>query len=320
MDVFPRTFDTSGRRPDRRRKRLLKILILLLAIFAAIAAAIGIPRLIQARRDNTPEIPSSEKILMFWSEKDYDSVLSLCEEGLLQRPIDPLFLVLKGFSSFYRGIGETDGEIRVRYMDDSIFALRKAMTAPPVPFKPQVLYVLGKAYYHKGPFYMDEAVRFLETSIQEGYSAKDTLEYVAVAYSSLGDYEKSVEAFERALAVEKSDLLLLAAARAYIQSAQEEKAEVAALEALSLTEDSLVREKSRFLLGELYVARKDYRKAEEQYNLVLEINPESADAHYYLGLIWQEKGDSVRARAEWRKAVSLDPMHTAARQKLAERI
>ncbi|MCK7486181.1 MAG: tetratricopeptide repeat protein [Bacillus subtilis] len=141
-----------------------------------------------------------------------------------------------------------------------------------------------------------------------------------MAYSSLGITGKAWNPSKRALARSKTDLLLLAAARAYIQHGSRDKAEIAALEALSITEDSLVREKSRFLLGELYLGRKDYKMAEEQHNLILEMNPESADAHYHLGMIWQEKGDPVRARAAWRKAVSLDPMHTAARQKLAERI
>ncbi|HSV56467.1 MAG TPA: tetratricopeptide repeat protein, partial [Magnetospirillaceae bacterium] len=92
------------------------------------------------------------------------------------------------------------------------------------------------------------------------------------------------------------------------------------LESLAITEDVVVREKSRFLLGDLYRERKDFRLAEEQYRLILEENPRSADAHFYLGLIWRDKGDPVRARASWRRAVSLDPMHIAARQELAERI
>ncbi len=296
----------------------------MLALFSATAIlAAGVfvlPGSLRKAREQKRAVPDADRVLEAWSEKDYEKVLTLSAEGLEFRPLDPFFLVMKGFASFYRGVGETDGEIRLRYMDDAVFALRKAMTSANVPFRPQVLYVLGKSYYHKGPFYMDEAVRFLESSLAEGYPAGDTLEYAAVAYSSLGSHQKSVEAFERALAAGKTDLLLLAASRAYLRAEQPEKAEIAALEALSMTEDAVVREKSRFLLGELYIGRKDYRQAEKQYNLVLETNPDSADAHYRLGLIWQERGDSVRARAEWRKAVFLDPMHTAARQKLAERI
>lgn len=301
--------------------------MIVLACLAAGALGIAflVPALVRSARARNPRIPSEESILAAWNAKDYDSVLALAAEGLAQRPLDPFRLVLSGFASFYRGVGETDGEIRTRYMDTAVFSLRKALTSPSVPFRSQVSYILGKAYYHKGPYYMDEAAKHLEAAFQDaagrGEAApSDVLEYAAVAYSALGEHEKSVEAFERALARGKTDLLLLAASRAYVLNGQADKAEITALEALSLTEDSLVREKSRFLLGELYFARKDYGMAEEQYNLILEMNPESADAHYYLGLIWQDKGDPVRARAAWRKAVSLDPMHTAARQKLAERI
>lgn len=320
MGVFPESIDNFGRRTDRRRKRLVKTILFLTALAVVVSAVFLVLPLVRSWKETRQKLPTEEQILDAWSDKEYDKILNLCEIGLEQRPLDTLYLVMKGFASFYRGISETDGEVRTTYMDTAVFALRKAMASSSIPFKPQVLYVLGKAYYHKGPFYMDEAVRFLEASITEGYTAKDALEYVAVAYSSLGNYEKSVNAFEQALAQEKSDLLLLAAARAYVNFGQPEKAEIAALEALSMTEDAMVREKARFLLGGIYVARKDYRLAEEQYNLVIEMNPESADAHFYLGLIWQDKGDPIRARSEWRKAVSLDPMHTAARQKLAERI
>jgi Tfp pilus assembly protein PilF len=82
----------------------------------------------------------------------------------------------------------------------------------------------------------------------------------------------------------------------------------------------VVREKCRFLLGDIYRSRGDAARAEEQYSLVLDKNPDSAEAHYRLGLVHQQRGDSVRARAEWRKAVSIDPMHAAARLKLTEKL
>lgn len=318
----PETFDRSSPRRRRRLARAFAAALLAAAILAAVFLA---PPLIRSARSRAPGIPSEASILAAWNAKDYETVLALSEEGLAQRPLDPFRLVLKGFASFYRGVGESDGEVRGRYMDAAVFSLRKALTSASVPFRSQVGYVLGKAYYHKGPYYMDEAARYLEAAYEEASSRGeeaplDILEYTAVAYSALENYGKSVDFFERALARGKTDLLLLAASRAYVLNGQADKAEVTALEALSMTEDSLVREKSRFLLGELYLARKDFKMAEEQYNMILEMNAESADAHYYLGLIWQDKGDPVRARAEWRKAVSLDPMHTAARQKLAERI
>lgn len=325
MYAIPGNPETFERSSSRRRKRFTRILVLAGLAAGILGTAILVPSLVRSARARNPRIPSEESILAAWNAKDYDSVLTLTEEGLARRPLDPFRLVLSGFASFYRGVGESDGEIRTRYMDAAVFSLRKALTSPSVPFRSQVSYVLGKAYFHKGPYYMDEAARHLEAAFQDAEGRGETppsdiLEYAAIAYASLGDHGKSVESFERALSRGKTDLLLLAASRAYVLAGQADKAEITALEALSLTEDSLVREKSRFLLGELYLARGDLRMAEEQYNLILEMNPESADAHYHLGLIWQDKGDPVRARAAWRKAVSLDPMHTAARQKLAERI
>lgn len=325
MYAIPGNHEPFDRGSSRRRRRLARVIIIASLAGGVLGAAFLVPAFLRSARARNPRIPSEESILAAWNAKDYDAVLALSDEGLALKPLDPFRLVLSGFASFYRGVGESDGEVRGRYMDSSVFFLRKALTTASVPFRSQVDYVLGKAYYQKGTYYMDEAARYLEAAYADAnargeQAPLDVLEYAAVAHSALREYDKSVEYFEKALSRGKTDLLLLAASRAYVLDGQAGKAEITALEALSLTEDSLVREKSRFLLGELYLARKDYKMAEEQYNLILEINPESADAHYYLGLIWQDKGDPVRARAAWRKAVSLDPMHTAARQKLAERI
>jgi Tfp pilus assembly protein PilF len=181
-------------------------------------------------------------------------------------------------------------------------------------------YVLGKAYYHKGDPYFDEAVKYLEASIASGYAATDAHEYLALAYAGLGEKEKAVANFEAALSVKRTDLLLLAAARALLDANSGEKAESLLVEAISAGTDELVREKCRFLLGDIFRSRGDVQRAEEQYSLILEKDPESAEAHYRLGLIYQERGDPLRARAEWRKAVALDPMHAAARQKLTEKL
>ncbi|MDR0497949.1 MAG: tetratricopeptide repeat protein [Treponema sp.] len=49
---------------------------------------------------------------------------------------------------------------------------------------------------------------------------------------------------------------------------------------------------------------------------VLEENHENADAHYQLGELYAMEGDTTRARAEWRRALRLDPTHGPARGRL----
>ncbi len=160
----------------------------------------------------------------------------------------------------------------------------------------------------------------MESSIASGYSAKDSREYLALAYSRLGDHQKAVKSFEEALAADRSAPLLIAAAKAHIAAESPVKAEALLLEAIAAGGDDVSAENGRFLLGDIYRSRQEPDRAAEQYSLVLEKNPESAEAHYRIGLVWQAKGDAIKARAAWRKAVSIDPMHGASRQKLTEKL
>ena len=141
-----------------------------------------------------------------------------------------------------------------------------------------------------------------------------------MAYAGLGETAAAIANFEAVLAKSRSEQLLLAAARAYLDAGAGEKAQTLLLEAVESGTDELTRAKCRFLLGEIYAAKGDAAAAERQYSLILEKDPDSAEAHYRLGLLYQGRGDPVRARAEWRRAVNLDPMHAAARQKLTEKI
>jgi Tfp pilus assembly protein PilF len=48
----------------------------------------------------------------------------------------------------------------------------------------------------------------------------------------------------------------------------------------------------------------------------MEEGGENAEAHFQLGELYAGGGDSTRARAEWRRAVRIDPAHGPARTRL----
>jgi tetratricopeptide (TPR) repeat protein len=312
---------------QRRRKRLTWALV----VAAALAIGAGVLVRLQARGVLAAAAASrpvpKKKVLASWEGRKWDEVRADAVASLASAPLDPFFLGFGGLASFYKAMDLPEGEDRAALLDESVLSMRKALVVSGrgVP-KAQLEYVLGKAYYHKGPAYFDESVKYLEASIASGYIGSDSREYLALAYAGLGDKEKAVSNFDAALeATDKasggrSELLLLAAARAKLDAGAPDKAEALLVEAISKGTDELAREKCRFLLGDIYRARGEGTRAEGQYELILEKDPESAEAHYRLGLVYQERGDPLRARSEWRKAVALDPMHAAARQKLAEKL
>jgi tetratricopeptide (TPR) repeat protein len=322
MESFSRTLEnyTGSYLAKRRRKRAIAVLVMLAS--AALLAVVGV-RL--GKSGAFSEIAagsavSKSQILKDWGAKKWDAVRSESLASLSIRPLDAFYLSFRGLASFYKGMELPAGEDRAALVDETIVSLRKALASGGRMPRAQVQYVLGKAYFDKGDSYYDEAAKYLELSIASGYLAADSREYLALAYVGLGDKTQAIKNFEVALAKNRSDLLLIAAAKAYLEASEPVKAEALLLEVLANGKDDLAKENGRFLLGDIYKARGEIDKAEEQYLAILSKNPASAEAHYRIGLVLQSMGDPIKARAEWRKAVSIDPMHAAARQKLSEKL
>jgi len=269
---------------------------------------------------NTSHEVPRQKIILDWEAKKWNDVRAEANFSLTVKPLDAFYLSFRGLSAYYKGMDLPEGEERTGLLDEAVISLRKAITTKGEMPKAQVEYVLGKAYFAKGDSYFDEAVKYMELSIASGYFGVDSWEYLALAYVSLGYKAKAVKSFEVALSWSRTDLLLLSAAKAYLDFGQPIKAESLLLELLASGKDDLAKENGRFIMGDISKSRGNLSKAEEQYSLILAKNPSSSEAHYRIGIIYQIMGDSIKARAEWRKAVALDPMHVASRQKLAEKL
>jgi tetratricopeptide (TPR) repeat protein len=178
--------------------------------------------------------------------------------------------------------------------------------------------VLGKAYYYKGSGYTDLAIKFLESAREEAYQAWDIPEYLGLAYAGVQDYRKSVASFSLALnyAEQPSDLLLLSIARSYIELEESDTARAYLVRCVEVSKDSNNRARARLLLGGVMAKAGDLKGAEEQYLAIVDEGNENAEAHYRLGELYNAGGDTAKARAEWRRAVRIDPAYGPARARL----
>ena len=306
---------TPQKTPRRRPKGLLILIAAAVVLVGSIILiAIKTPKDIFSFL-SSPE-GQEQTLQEIWEAKNYEALNQRCEELLVDKPLDFEGLVYNGFAYFYRGVGQFSLEERLPFIDQSIANLRKALILDPTPLQGKIEYILGKAYFQKGKFYSDLSLKYLEESVISGYIGEDTFEYLGLVYSGLGDYKKSAEYYLKALDTAPSDTLYLVLAQTYNQLGDIPKAEEYLIWALNKTKDHTVEEKSRFLLGHIYMDKKEYLKAEEQFTSILEENRSSADAHYYLGDVYEEMGDNAKARYQWRKALEIDPYHYGARLKL----
>jgi tetratricopeptide (TPR) repeat protein len=286
------------------------LLVLLLATTGVLAWRLDWISRIRGRLQPEQDLqPLSE----LWQNRLYDEVISRCDEQLESAPLDPALLAYRGFAYFYKGVSEVTLEDRIPYLDESIVSLRRAKLSSNSNWSAEVNYILGKAYYHKGKYYYDLTLRYLQAALSAGYQPEDIYDYLGLAATQLDRLEEGLEYFQRALEINPTDLLLLTIGQTYFQAERKQEAEEYLLRSINKTEDAAAEVRARFLLGQMYFEREDYFKAEDQYLEILTLNPNSSDAYYYLGEIYSNMNDPVKARANWRKALVLDPSHYGAR-------
>jgi tetratricopeptide (TPR) repeat protein len=67
-------------------------------------------------------------------------------------------------------------------------------------------------------------------------------------------------------------------------------------------------------VGIKYYNEKQIDKALEQFNRVITENPEMAEAYYYRGLVYLNKGKTAEAKADFKKLIEIDPKNKFAKE------
>ena len=251
---------------------------------------------------------------------DYNTVYNLSKSFLEENPYNNTALTYHGYACFFLAVAQNDNFQTQEYLDECINNLRLALYDASKSAAPQIEYMLGKAYFYKNSvstyFYSDLAVRYLTLAKEHGYQADDIAEYLGLSYAALDMTMESISSFTEALLVRESDSLLLSIAEQYYK-AKEYAASIQYLyRIINNTENEEMLLKSHILLGNIYIDTEDYDGALNEFNAVIENNDNSADAHYGIGLIYEKQNNNVKARAEWRKALKIQPNHAGSLKKL----
>jgi len=247
---------------------------------------------------------------------DFYSSYRYSRELLEEDPLNLFLLSVHGFSAYQLAVAQINNFETLSFLDESIWSLRKAMLVN--RNLPEVYYVLGKAYYHKGSSYADLAILYLEKARDASFMAADIPEYLGLSYASIGDYRSSIEAFALALNEDNShsDMLLLTIARSYLALEEINSARAYLVRCINVSRDSNIVNTARLLLAGLIFNEGDYERAEAEYIAIIEETGDNAEAFFQLGEIYLSQGDTTRARAEWRRALRVDPAYRPARNRL----
>jgi tetratricopeptide (TPR) repeat protein len=287
-------------------------------IFTAAVAGLGI---FLVKNYNKNKI-TLKTIKESWQNSDYKSVYEQGKTYLQEKPYNNTALTYYGYACFYLAVSQIDTYQVQEYLDESINNLRLAMYDASKSLLPQLQYMLGKAYFYKNTittyYYADLAIKYLNLARENGYYADDIAEYLGLSYASLGMTYESISSFTEALLVRESDFLLLSIAEQYYKAGETGAAQQYLFRIINNSSNDEIILKSRLLLGNIYIDIEELDNALEQFNIILEKDDNSADAHYGLGVIYEKQENLVSARAEWRKARKIQPNHAGALKKLSE--
>lgn len=264
------------------------------------------------------------ELIELWNTRNYTEVVDRAEDKLTSEPFDPQSLTFGGIAHFYVGVDELDETQQQMHLSRSVQLLRKAQLDARAPLEAERSYVLSKAYFHKGKDYMDLSIANMRESLEMGYDASDSRSYLALAYAEAGDFVESAAWFARAIddAISRGDAQAVNALRVRASSSYDAIGEYEVAERLLRTaidelDDEFLRLMARNRLSKVLINAGRIAEAEQVVRSTIEAYPESADAHYYLGVVYHETERPIEARASWRTARNLDPSHAAALAGLA---
>lgn len=126
--------------------------------------------------------------------------------------------------------------------------------------------------------------------------------YMADAYMKNGDNEKAVNAFKRAIELDKSrDDMHLKLANLYLSLDRKGDAETEYLKAVNLNPDAT----NIFSLGQLYLNTDRPEEAVGQFNQVVRLTPENINGYYGLGQAYGNMGDYEEAIKQLELSIEL---------------
>ena len=300
----------------RRQNFQKKSITLKVAIFALFLALCSLGTFTIFYRQKYKNIPSIKEIAKDWESSSYNSVYLKSEIILKNDPFNAQALAFRGFSSYYIYVSEPEEANNIEYLESTIISLRQAMYFLSEGELGKLSYILGKAYYQKGEYYADLAIKYLNIAEASGINFTDIHEFKGMAYLLLGEKNEAISSLTLALQEKPSPLLLYILGETYLEIGDLQNAKQYFFETITKTKDELLQLKCRYHIGSILFDEGEFERAKDEFEAIIEKDDESSDAHYGLGLVFEQQGQLAKARSEWRRALKINPSHEKTREKL----
>jgi tetratricopeptide (TPR) repeat protein len=177
-------------------------------------------------------------------------------------------------------------------------------------------FVSEKIYYYFGESYYRQSLQYLDKALATGSTRHDLYYLSGVVHSYLGQYQQAIDMFITAADKGKSDLVYLAIGMTFFKMDDYENSRKYVQAVLDTNPTDVTLEKALFLLGEISFSEKKYLEALDFFDKVVALNENNARAYFYRGEIYFHVNQPVRARAEWRKTLDIDPSHIRAKKRI----
>lgn len=151
---------------------------------------------------------------------------------------------------------------------------------------------------------IEQAVEYLSSYVKSHPYCKEAWYCLGCAYRDITLYEQAVDAFEFAIAIDKSFVdAYVALSQAQDYMGQTSEAVTTMIRVLDFYDD---RAKVYRTIGSLYARQANYDTAMAYFKKAIEDNPQDAEAYASLALCYMETGDRSSSVSKVNKAVLLD--------------
>lgn len=270
------------------------------------------------KNDKQEKLAIKESYSVLYANRNYLELIEKMDAELRNNPLQPEFLVYRGFSYYLLGEAEHDSSKRSVYFSLALTDLRKV----PIVYSANdllgnVYFCIGKIYYYYGKGYYNQSIEYLNRAIKCGNERIDLLYVLGLVYSYIGEYEKANQILLRSQDLEKNDLVLLSIGINYYRMGKMDDAIKYLQETAEVSTERKNKEKALFTLGTICFEQSKYEKALYYYDKTIELNENNAEAYFQRGEIYYlYYRDNIKARAQWRKTIEIDPGHLKAGKRL----